>query len=333
MPVPSALVGRATEAITHAVDARWTMAHAASLGATAPPYLDTTRPGGIVAHPLFAVCVEWPAVTAARHLVDPGVLPREEAVRGVHATHDLVLHRPVRPDEQLTTVATVAAVEARSPGAYQVLRLDTRDADGALVATTHMGSLFLGVTVDGDDRPLVDGPPELPALSDEGRHSVRLATTPVVTDPGLAHTYSECARIWNPIHTDAAVAAAAGLPGPILHGTATLALAVSRVVDVVAGGDPTAVRRVRARFGAMVRPGETVVVRLLHAEPLHPTADGGANGQDGSGDSSSTSTDVGGDGDHQVVHLEVVNETGEPAVRDAAVVVGPPLEHDPAFGA
>ena len=36
----------------------------------------------------------------------------------------------------------------------------------------------------------------------------------------LGHVYTECARIWNPIHTDLAVARAAGLPGPILHGTA-----------------------------------------------------------------------------------------------------------------
>ena len=48
-----------------------------------------------------------------------------------------------------------------------------------------------------------------------------------------AHVYTEGARIWNPIHTDAAVAARAGLPGIILHGTATLALAVSISVTCV----------------------------------------------------------------------------------------------------
>ena len=53
----------------------------------------------------------------------------------------------------------------------------------------------------------------------------------------LAHTYTECAHIWNPIHTDRAVALAAGLPDIILHGTATLALAVSALVDHQLGGD------------------------------------------------------------------------------------------------
>jgi acyl dehydratase len=81
-----------------------------------------------------------------------------------------------------------------------------------------------------------------------------------------AHVYTECARIWNPIHTDPAVAQRAGLPGLILHGTATLALAVSWLVAEECGGDPARVGRVAARFGAMVRlPGE-IGVRVVARE-------------------------------------------------------------------
>ncbi len=77
-----------------------------------------------------------------------------------------------------------------------------------------------------------------------------------------AHVYTECARIFNPIHTDVAVAEAAGLPGPILHGTATLAMAVSAVVDRAAGGDPSAVQRLGCRFGAMVPMPDRIGVRI-----------------------------------------------------------------------
>ena len=69
---------------------------------------------------------------------------------------------------------------------------------------------------------------------------------------GAAHVYSECARIWNPIHTDRAVALAAGLPDIILHGTATMVLAVSQIVRLVLGGDAARVRRLGGRFSAMV---------------------------------------------------------------------------------
>jgi acyl dehydratase len=80
---------------------------------------------------------------------------------------------------------------------------------------------------------------------------------------GIAHVYTECARIWNPIHTDAAVARAAGLPGIILHGTATLALAVSRVVTRELGGDGARVRGVAARFTGFVRLPSAITVRGL----------------------------------------------------------------------
>ena len=69
---------------------------------------------------------------------------------------------------------------------------------------------------------------------------------------GAAHVYTECARIFNPIHTDRAVALAAGLPDIILHGTATLALAVSELIKGFADGNPARVKRLGGRFSAMV---------------------------------------------------------------------------------
>jgi acyl dehydratase len=68
-----------------------------------------------------------------------------------------------------------------------------------------------------------------------------------------AHVYTECARIWNPIHTDPDYARGAGLPGIILHGTATLALSVSRLAE-------KRVRRVRCRFAGMVLMPSTLSV-------------------------------------------------------------------------
>src|SRR4029077_20621376 len=80
--------------------------------------------------------------------------------------------------------------------------------------------------------------------------------------PGAAHISGACARLGNPIniHTDLATAKNAGLPGTILHGTATLAMAASRVMAAETGGDPTCIGRIHARFGAMVlMPSEVEV--------------------------------------------------------------------------
>jgi acyl dehydratase len=84
-------------------------------------------------------------------------------------------------------------------------------------------------------------------------------TAAVSVAAGLAHTYTECARIWNPIHTDRAVARAAGLPDIILHGTATLALAVSAAV-ARAGGPATPIARIGCRFTGMVPLPSTITV-------------------------------------------------------------------------
>jgi len=83
----------------------------------------------------------------------------------------------------------------------------------------------------------------------------------VAVDRFAAHTYSECARIWNPIHTDSAHAAEHGLPGIILHGTATAARALTVVVDGLLGGDPRRVTGMSCRFTAMVLMPNTLTVR------------------------------------------------------------------------
>ncbi|NJN52567.1 MAG: hypothetical protein HC809_13240, partial [Gammaproteobacteria bacterium] len=225
MPLNSAMVGRRSRRFRHAVDARWLMAYAAALGETAAHYFDTDAT--VIGHPLFPVCLEWPVVLDARHLEGAQTLTPAESGSGVHATHDLIIHAPIAAGDEVFTTSLVAGIEQRKPGAYQLTKLETVRADGVVVATTWQGSLFRGVTVVGGDRS-VESPPALPNR-DAAKALKRAFAVPVAA--GAAHVYTECARIWNPIHTDRAVARAAGLPDIILHGTATLALAVSAIVS------------------------------------------------------------------------------------------------------
>ena len=262
MPLQSSLVGIAGAPIVSGIDSRWTMAYAAALGDAMPCYLDTNR--GVIAHPMFPVCFEWPVQVAMRaQFEQASSLTRDEAMRGVHATHDTVLHRAIRPPERLTTRLTVAGVERRKPGAYMVTRLDTVDEAGLLVCTSWYGAIYRGVEVVGPDLPAKLAPAPAQPLVEAGEP---LSECQLEVPAGMAHIYTECARIFNPIHTDASVARAAGLPGIILHGTATLAMAVSRIVESEAGKDPARVERVAARFGAMVTMPSTLTVRVLARE-------------------------------------------------------------------
>jgi len=58
MPLDTSLVGITPGPAATEIDARWTMAYAAGIDDTAACYLDTRRPEGIVAHPVFPVCFD-----------------------------------------------------------------------------------------------------------------------------------------------------------------------------------------------------------------------------------------------------------------------------------
>jgi acyl dehydratase len=258
MRIPAALVGTTVGPLVQEIDARWLMAYAAALGDVHAEYLDTTRPEGVIGHPIFPVCYEWPLAVELR----ASALPEGIAVRSVHATHDLRLHRRARAGDHLSTTATVISSEPRAPGAYVVTRLETVDADGRPVSTTDYGSIYRGVQCERAALPpRVAGLAQSPGAGGAAPEPERrgdgspprcdwLIEVPIPA--GLAHTYTECARIWNPIHTDKAVARSAGLPDIILHGTATLALAVSAVLERQ-GVNPTAgIARIGCRFTGMV---------------------------------------------------------------------------------
>lgn len=235
MKISSAIVGREAGPDEQQVDKRWLMAYSAGLGETAYP------------HPLFPVCYEWPANRVLRELTGLQALNAHL----VHAQHDLTIHRNPR-EEKLTLSGKVIAAAQRRPGTFVVLRMEARGASGEPVSTTDYGMLYRGVTLEGGAR-------SLETLEDPRRHEgklERVVEVPVAATAG--HVYTECARIWNPIHTDVAYARAAGLPDIILHGTATLALSVSKVLNSF--GLKQA-RRIRCRFAGMVTMPSTLTVQ------------------------------------------------------------------------
>ncbi|MGE3846959.1 MAG: MaoC/PaaZ C-terminal domain-containing protein [Gammaproteobacteria bacterium] len=258
MPLPVSLVGAVSGPFHYTADARWLMAYAAALGERAPCYFDTRQP--LAHHPLFPVCLEWDAIVALRESTEAGAMSAAEKASAVHAEHDLHLLRPIRAGERLQVTATAIALEARRPGAYLLKRIDTRDAAGELVTRTYQGTLYRGVSIDGAPCTL-EAAPAWPAAADQAPDGPGHA---IEVPAGLAHVYTECARIWNPIHTDLAHALAAGLPDIILHGTATLALALSTVVATRLGGAPARVTRLGCRMSGMVRLPSTLT---LHAAP------------------------------------------------------------------
>ena len=245
------IVGREVGPRQEAIDARWLMAYAAGAGARHPRFFDTTVADGPRAHPLFSVCYEWPLMVDIR----TDIIGEAAAPFGVHASHRVAWHRLPRAGDSLSTRARVVAVASRRSGTLVVVRFLTTDGQGATVSETDYGTLFRGVALEGS-ASLADPPSRMrrpPA-------SVRWSE-PIDVPHHAAHVYTECARIWNPIHTDLAAARAAGLPGLILHGTATLALGVSSLIEHELSGEPALVTGIAGRFTGMVPLPSTIVVR------------------------------------------------------------------------
>lgn len=256
MPMNSSTVGKSTKRFRQVAEKRWLMSYAAGIGEISANYYDTTKK--LIVHPVFSVCPEWPVVLDAQRVEGSESMTTEEAGSGVHASHDVLIHRPIRPNESLYTCATITSVEQRKAGAFQMMRLETRDEESKLIVSTHQGGLSRGVNVVGGDKTIESAPllPEIPSDTKANR----LFTIPVSTY--AAHVYTECARIYNPIHTDRDIARAAGLPDIILHGTATLALAVSCLVNNLFDGNAQRVKRYACRFSAMVLMPSTITLEV-----------------------------------------------------------------------
>jgi acyl dehydratase len=248
MKLSSRIAGAQAPPVEQVLDARWIMAYSAGIGESDPRCYDTGAEA-LPAHPVFPVCYEWQPLQPVRSL--PELQPVHS--RLVHAQHDIVFHRPLRAGETVRTSARIVAALARAPGAFLVFRCETRDAQGSLVVVSHYGYLYRGVALEGPDARLTDVP-DPPALA------AKLSPIGEIPVPATAaHVYTECARIFNPIHTDIAYARAAGLPGIILHGTATLALSVSKALHAFKA-DRISVRRIQCRFSGMVLMPNTLDV-------------------------------------------------------------------------
>ena len=240
MPLTTEALAQPPVAIELDVDARWTMAYAAGVPDERAELYATDssdRPGGVQVHPVFPVAAEW---------------------RGIHIGHDLVLSRPIHAGERIRLAVRTVGVGRRRAGATQTAEFTATVRD-EVVWQTRMTSLYLGVDLVGEatelDHPWVAPIDPTPATSP-------LAVETSWVRPIDAHVYSECARIWNPIHTDLVAARRSGLAAPILHGTATLARSVSIATRLagVALGD---VRRVSCWFSGQVPLGSSFDVRLL----------------------------------------------------------------------
>lgn len=295
MELGSGLVGKRFRPHEVMLTARHCMNYAAAVGDANPWYLDDERPEGIIAPPMVAVALTWQITKDPASFLEEGDLLLGLLPYGVHYTETLEWHRVMIPGERLRVVGELVAVLPHRSGTYVVTRYIGSDEGGRAVFTEHFGWLFRGVSCTDQGR----GAGALPRFPEAPPEGGPIWGVEIPIGQMASHLYDGCADIHNPIHTSRSFARSVGLPENILHGTATLAMAVREVVDREADRDPRRMRALSCRFSSMVFLGTSVRVQLLAR----------TEGSDGT-----------------TLFFEVLTTSGKKAIRDGVVSLLP-LSH------
>lgn len=225
---------------------------------------------------------------------DAGLDPVHTQV--LHAEQEYTYQRPIVAGDELTVRYVVSAVRQthRADGmALLTLEQQCDDGPGQRLATGKASIIVRDMSPDGGSETTAGK--HLP--DPEGQRIPDL--TKQVTQQQI-NAYADVSGDHNPIHVDPAVARSVGLGGTIAHGMLSMAFLGQALTDWLATQPGRAgwVARLRVRFQAMVRPGDT----LTCAGALAASAP-----------------------DQQRIELWINNQKGERVTTgDAAVVFGRP---------
>jgi len=228
--------------------------YAAAIEDNNPKYFDDRQEEGIVSHPMFAVSVTWPVLSRLEKFIESKDFPKEVLMTQVHYTEHLILHRLIRPEDELSLTGTLKTFLPHRAGTHTIIRVDAKDINGAPVFTEYTGAMLRGVDCGEGGKA-----GQVPLIPENNKEEI-LWTSAIYIDPLRPYVYDGCSNIEFPIHTSPKFAKAVGLPGIILQGTATLAYAIREMVNNEADKDPSRISEIACKFTGMVRPGTDIKV-------------------------------------------------------------------------
>lgn len=253
MPLTFELAGKTYPTVTHVVEADAIAAYAAASGDDNPVH----QPGpDQVASPIFPVVPGLPLVGSVSLDPELGV---DNPLMIVHGEEEIVHHRPTRPGDTLVLTPTLLSMDDKGTAGTFVVGISAATPDGEPVNDQY-ATIFVRDGGSGGPRP---SPAAKPEEEEEPSVEVGRFTSHVAAD--MPSRYAEASGDFNPIHLDAGVAQAVGLPGVINHGLGTLSLVTAGLVRELADGDPVRLVRIQARFTDLVIPGSDLATTVIEA--------------------------------------------------------------------
>jgi len=166
----------------------------------------------------------------------------------LHGEQEVILHKPLPPEQKLTTSAHIPEIYDKGKAALVILESTARDEAGDPLFTNRFSLFIRGEGGFGGD----SGPKAGNAAPDRAPDGVVESKT--LPQQALIYRLSGDK---NPLHADPEFAKMAGFDRPIIHGLCSYGVVCKAVVDEVLGGDVTRVERYQARFAGVGFPGET----------------------------------------------------------------------------
>jgi acyl dehydratase len=249
------LIGKVYPDVTWAVTAEQTTKYASAYNDDNPAFHDASRPGGIVAPPLFNVVP--PAQVLAAVFFDEDL--HVNFGRLLHGEQDMRFMNPIRPGDTITTTGRIADIVEKSSGEILLVQLDAKNQRGDPVARQILSFFVRASKKEMEARGAGEAKEPKAAPPDRGEPDI-VGTSRVTADQ--TDRYAPASMDHNPIHLDNDFARSVGLPSRINHGLSTMAMASKVIIDKCLGGDPLKLARIKLRFKAPVTLDQTITTRI-----------------------------------------------------------------------
>jgi acyl dehydratase len=202
--------------------------------------------------------------TALMACRDPGV--GVDRLRLVHGEEDLHFLEEILPGDAVSPESTVVGIHSKASG--ELLVLEHRLIRDKKTVVFSRSTYFIRAA---------SPPTKPPGIHAKTPKPLELAnslfSTKVNIPSELPNRYATASRDFNPIHTDEEYAKKAGLPGCILHGLCTMAIAANQAIDHLAERETTQLSRLAVRFSNLVLPGDTLSIHahFMDESPPEPS--------------------------------------------------------------
>ena len=218
-------------------------------------FVNDTLPDTPLAIPTLAVVLGFPG----SWMQDPAT--GIDFPKIVHGEESVVMHHPLPVAGTVVARHRVVSIVDKGEGRGATVTYDkelTDKASGTLLATVRHTTFARGdggfSARGGRSDASAAPPPKCPGGAPDKAVEIR-------TLPQQALLYRLCADR-NPLHSEPAVAQAAGFPRPILHGLCTYGIACRAILAAWCDSRPERLKSLFARFTAPVFPGETLRMEM-----------------------------------------------------------------------